>query len=200
MARTAKTAPLRATRRREPAEHLPSLTCPSSPAAGRKSLSGQDHFNNSFRHLDAALANMTQAEFQSFFPASPASIEQRDLRHSGSLRQPSSSSCSNISADSGETFRDLDEVLARIREHDSAGGHGVGDTPKVSGQSAAQSQTTGKPANLPKMRRTTREASQAPPLPLPEPPSLKWRFARKFKSLVSNLALPIASARPPHGF
>ena len=192
MAHAAKTAPLCAARRQEPAARSP-----SSPAAGRKSWSGDDN-NNSFRHLDAALADMTMAEWQAFFPES---VEKRKLRPSSSFLRPRSSSCSNISADSGDTFRDLDEVLAHIRQQDGA--RSAADTPKASGQSAlagksaAQFPKGDNPANLPTMRRTTREASQAPPLPLPEPPSLKGRFARKFKSLVASLS-PRGSARPPY--
>ena len=168
--------------------HAARLTQTEISAARRNSM---DH-DNSFRHLDAALATMTPAELQEFFRPSPPSLEKCEMHPTGSFpgRRDTTWSCPNFSGsttDSGDTFRDLYEVFARIRT----------DTSRSASLGRAKVDT---PADLRKFKRTNKEASQAPPLPLLAPSTLKGRFARKFKSLVSSLATRSASAPPPHGF
>ena len=154
-------------------------------AARRKSF---DH-DTSFRHLDAALAEMTTIELQEFFRPNPPSLEKCDMRPTEAFPVRQTWSCPDISestADAGDTFPDIHQVFARI----------LSDTSK---SASLGREKVDQPVDLRKFKRTHKETSQAPPLPLLAPSTLKGRLARKFKSLVSSAA-PKPSARPPYGF
>jgi hypothetical protein len=76
------------------------------------SVSKSSFDQDSFRHLDAILNDMTPFELQQFFVRQGSG--HQGSSHQGTFTRPRSSSCSDLSG-FGHSSLTLDEVLARIR-------------------------------------------------------------------------------------
>ncbi|KAJ1496059.1 hypothetical protein T484DRAFT_1740549 [Baffinella frigidus] len=133
----------------------------TAPESLSRSLSDCSFQEDSFRHLDKILNAMTPFELQQFFVREGSGHE--GSVHQGFTRR-CSASCSDLTG-CGNSSLTLDAVLARIRN----------DMPE---QPAAA--TSKRDKKLRALRRTTREAENAPEAePLPRTKPLSERFAKK---------------------